>query len=353
MGKTLRLTRQGFEVIPDMAGKVTGKEAAWGKFHVLPGVVFYRNEAPHFVTGLGEVDIAVGQYVRLTVYAYEGVFQSAALGVAASIGNYYEESEGAETYRIAIAHRTRAGITQYHQGAVWLSQKYDDIYAAVNSDDSADYLEEQFTELVKEGKAGALTANGLVKFSVLDSDGDKKITADVRLDAYDAYGLTKDSTTPSAPTLRVRVKNSVELDSGSIQLVNDEDNPAAADPAYYGTNAAGVKGYHAFRVELTRITVVTAVQYDTGTKKLQYKTRTAYVYSPSAESDWADMLQFCDTQVDLTPELRINEASGEYTLDVRMRKVRLTLTDGVLCLAAGDYGDWSSLCACPEGGSGS
>lgn len=56
----------------------------------------------------------------------------------------------------------------------------------------------------------------------------------------------------------------------------------------------------------------------------------------------------CDTQVDLAPELRIDETSAGFTLDVRMRKVRLTLTDGVLCLAAGDYGDWSSLCACPE-----
>lgn len=241
--KTIRLIRRGFEVVPDMSGKVTGKEAAWGKFHVLPGVVFYRNEAPHFVTGLGSIEIAMNQYVRLTVYAYEGVFQSAALGLSSSVGNYYEESDGAETYQIAIARRTRAGLTQYHDGGVWINQsRYQDIHAAVNDDDDADYLEEQFTELVKEGKPGALTANGVVKFSVLDEDGDKKITADVRLDAGDAYGLTKDSTTPAAPTLRVQVKNSVELDAGKIQLVNDEDAPGANE--YYGTGGTGVKGYH-------------------------------------------------------------------------------------------------------------
>lgn len=39
------------------------------------------------------------------------------------------------------------------------------------------------------------------------------------------------------------VKNSVELDSEEIQLVNDESAPG--NSKYYGTDGAGAKGWHA------------------------------------------------------------------------------------------------------------
>lgn len=72
-------------------------------------------------------------------------------------------------------------------------------------------------------------------------------------------------------------------------LVNDSATPG--NWRYYGTNGAGAKGYYDLPTELTleQITVISAVQYDTSSKKLQVKTRTCYVNQPSAESAWTDI----------------------------------------------------------------
>jgi len=242
-GKTLRLIRRGFEVAPDMSVSLT-QAGANNLFHVLPGVVLFRNEAPRFVIGLGQQTLDVGKYVRLVVVATAGAYVSGALEVAAELGDYYTYSAGSdtETWNVPIAHRTKAGMTQYHLGAVRLdSPKRDDIYAAVNSSDVPDYLENQFAAMVKEGESGALTANGAVWFSVLDVAGDKKIVASVRLDAGNVYGLIVDTTTPTAPTLRIRRKNSVVLDGGELQLSGDEATPDALDIYGYQSDSKGWK----------------------------------------------------------------------------------------------------------------
>ena len=83
------------------------------------------------------------------------------------------------------------------------------------------------------------------------------------------------------------VKNSIEVDSNALQFVNDVLAPG--NLYYYGTNAAGVKGWYVLGTGFTVVTVVTAVQYDTATGKFQKKTRNVTVFNPTAESDWTDV----------------------------------------------------------------
>jgi len=60
----------------------------------------------------------------------------------------------------------------------------------------------------------------------------------------------------------VAVKNSVEIDSGSIQLVGDQLSPS--NSSYYGTSSIGTKGFHAlpsldFRIVVTQSNYATTI----------------------------------------------------------------------------------------------
>jgi hypothetical protein len=55
-------------------------------------------------------------------------------------------------------------------------------------------------------------------------------------------GISVDSSTASAPEVSIDVKNSVEVDAGEVQLVGDAATPG--NNKYYGTDGAGVKGFH-------------------------------------------------------------------------------------------------------------
>ena len=111
----------------------------------------------------------------------------------------------------------------------------------VNTNDALDYLEDQFLPMTKEQSGNNPIGN--VGFAVREeSGGDLVIVADVILDDDDAYALKKDSTDPTRPTLRVRYKNSITIDAGSLQLVNDNNAPLSF--RYYGTDSSAVKGFH-------------------------------------------------------------------------------------------------------------
>ena len=75
------------------------------------------------------------------------------------------------------------------------------------------------------------TTKGNVGLSNADntSDADKPVSTAQQT----ALNLKRDKTA---------IKNSIEDDSGSLQLVNDANSPG--NEQYYGTNASGTKGYH-------------------------------------------------------------------------------------------------------------
>ena len=55
-----------------------------------------------------------------------------------------------------------------------------------------------------------------------------------------------------------------------------------------------------------------------------------------------------DTQIDLMPELRVHDTGNGFEVQVRAKKVKLATAAGAISLAAGDYGAWSGVGACPE-----
>ena len=187
MGKTLRLTRQGFEVIPDMSSAVTGKETAWNSFYVMPGVVFLAASGSHAVAGLGKTTLAVNQYVRLTVILTNGAYTSATLDVTSTMGKYYDYSAGAdtETYQIAIAKRTRSGISQYLVGTVMLDR---DIHVAVAAKNTPGYLGDLFKDTGTKSGTDALVYRDALQGAAPDQkirlyvpkpdDWDEKVAVD-------------------------------------------------------------------------------------------------------------------------------------------------------------------------------
>jgi hypothetical protein len=65
-----------------------------------------------------------------------------------------------------------------------------------------------------------------------------------------------------------------------------------------------------------------------------------------------DHIEVCSTEIDLAPQLQIYESGGSYELQVRMKKVKLVKSSALgvvtICPAAGSYGAWSGIGACPE-----
>ncbi len=224
MGKTLRLTRQGFEVIPDMAGKVTGKEAAWNSFYVMPGVVFLAASGSHAVAGLGKTTLAVNQYVRLTVILTNGAYTSATLDVTSTMGKYYDYSAGAdtETYQIAIAKRTRSGISQYLVGTVMLDR---DIHVAVAAKNTPGYLDALFNDTGTKGEDDALVRRDALQGDVPDQKIRLYMAKTDRPDDWDEKVAVDEDNTPG---YLGALFNDTGTKSGTDALVYRDDLQGAA-----------------------------------------------------------------------------------------------------------------------------
>jgi hypothetical protein len=142
---------------------------------------------------------------------------------------------------------------------------------------------------------GSPAGSGPTEFILISATDDVQGYLEDKLIDGDGILVTKssDSAVGESLQLDVRVKNTIELDSDQVQLVNDESAPGSLH--YYGTNVIGTKGWYGFtEIPMPAVTIT----------------------SGDASSDYLDS-KVVDGDGILTTIL--TDTAGEQTLDFSVR----------------------------------
>lgn len=133
----------------------------------------------------------------------------------------------------------------------------------------------------------------------IPDDGDEKVKAD--------------SGDGTAGFLDAKVQGSIEVDTGdhALQLVGDVTGDLNAHKhKLYGIGSTGSKTFYGF----TEIDIVTAVRFDEESHEFQQQTLTAWVWDPTAPTDWTTVFTDVDETIEqpqvATPTA--DPAGGEY-----------------------------------------
>jgi hypothetical protein len=104
-------------------------------------------------------------------------------------------------------------------------------------------------------KLGDNNNAGPKKFILTSEDDEESGYLETKVIEGDGILITKveESSGFEYLQLDVRVKNSIEIDTEVLQLVNDESSPGVHQ--FYGTSTAGTKGWHSFIEHDTRVSI--------------------------------------------------------------------------------------------------
>jgi hypothetical protein len=126
--------------------------------------------------------------------------------------------------------------------------------------------------------------------------------------------------------------------TGGASLTDEAPEKVDAAAASEGDGAQAARSDHKHQADVDAPVSIGTENQEGSASTLARSDHVHEFTASTFESDIQDLFSASATQIDLEPQLQI---SGGY-LQIRMKKVYATRTDGEIAIVAGDYGGWNN-----------